>query len=260
MSAPKILALDFDGDICDGLIEYFQTSKRTYEKIWAQDQPPSDDLALSFYKLRPVIETGWEMPLLVRALVLGITEQEILHNWQAIAEKLLDSEQLNKKQISHELDQTRDKWIVSDLEGWLGLQRLYPGAAEKLEEIMNSDIVLYIVSTKEGRFIKKLLLEVGVELKEEYIFGKEVQQPKHQTLRQLIKAGECQPKDLWFVEDRLNTLESVKEQADLPGVGLFLASWGYNTEQARETARCDQHIHLITLEQFLQDFSCWQPS
>lgn len=258
MSAPKILALDFDGVICDGLIEYFQTSKRTYQKIWTQHQPPSEDLAQSFYKLRPVIETGWEMPLLVRALVLGTTENEILQDWQAIAQKLLESEQLNKKQISNELDHVRDKWIVSDLEGWLGLQRLYPGTAERLEEIINSGVTLYIVSTKEGRFIKKLLQEVGVELPEEKIFGKEVLQPKHETLRQLIKAAGCEPKDLWFVEDRLKTLESVKEQPDLPGMGLYLASWGYNTTQARETARYDQDIHLITLEQFLQDFSLWQ--
>ncbi|MCZ8160393.1 MAG: HAD family hydrolase, partial [Microcystis sp. LE19-196.1B] len=32
--SPRILALDFDGVLCDGMIEYFQISKRTYETLW----------------------------------------------------------------------------------------------------------------------------------------------------------------------------------------------------------------------------------
>ncbi|MHC5726941.1 MAG: HAD family hydrolase, partial [Nostoc sp.] len=34
-SSPTILALDFDGVICDGLIEYFEVSWRTYCQIWS---------------------------------------------------------------------------------------------------------------------------------------------------------------------------------------------------------------------------------
>jgi len=70
----QILALDFDGVICDGLIEYFQTAWRTYCQIWKPSLPTPPAGAASFYQLRPVIETGWEMPVLIRALVLGITE------------------------------------------------------------------------------------------------------------------------------------------------------------------------------------------
>ena len=75
LELPDILALDFDGVICDGLIEYFATTKQTYERLWLQDRN-LDELAQSFYKLRPVIETGWEMPILLRALVLGVSEAE----------------------------------------------------------------------------------------------------------------------------------------------------------------------------------------
>ena len=55
---PTILALDFDGVICDGLIEYFQTAWRTYCQIWKPvETVPDADLALSFYRVRPAIET-----------------------------------------------------------------------------------------------------------------------------------------------------------------------------------------------------------
>jgi 3-deoxy-D-manno-octulosonate 8-phosphate phosphatase KdsC-like HAD superfamily phosphatase len=30
MSAPQTLALDFDGVLCDGLLEYFETAWRAY--------------------------------------------------------------------------------------------------------------------------------------------------------------------------------------------------------------------------------------
>jgi hypothetical protein len=72
--SPRILALDFDGVLCDGMIEYFQISKRTYETLWPEIIP--EDFFPSFSQLRPVIETGWEMPLLLRSLVLGIPDGE----------------------------------------------------------------------------------------------------------------------------------------------------------------------------------------
>ena len=57
--APNILALDFDGVLCNGLEEYFLTAWRTYCQVWEPaSQEPTEDLALVFYRLRPVIETG----------------------------------------------------------------------------------------------------------------------------------------------------------------------------------------------------------
>ncbi len=41
---------------------------------------------------------------------------------------------------------------------------------------------------------------------------------------------------VWFVEDRLETLEHVTAHPDLGDVGLFLAAWGYNTPQTRAAA------------------------
>ena len=72
MDIPEVLALDFDGVLCDGLVEYFQTAWQTYTQVWAVDEtPPPPGMAGAFYRLRPVIETGWEMPVLIRAMVEG---------------------------------------------------------------------------------------------------------------------------------------------------------------------------------------------
>ncbi|HBE20559.1 MAG TPA: haloacid dehalogenase [Cyanobacteria bacterium UBA11149] len=252
-----LLALDFDGVICDGLLEYFQTSWRTYCKIWQPDsQTPPDNLANVFYHFRPVIEIGWEMPVLIRALIKGVPETKIEIDWSLVAKDIIELDKLDPVAIGKEVDKTRDEWIATDLDGWLGLHQFYPGIIERLKQIVTSDksTELFIVTTKEGRFVKQLLQQQGIQLSEDRIIGKEIKRPKHQTLRQLSAQF---PGKLWFVEDRLKTLQSVQEQPDLNQVRLFLADWGYNTKTQRDSVGDSSGIHLLSLSQFAQDFSLW---
>ncbi|MDZ8024935.1 MAG: HAD family hydrolase [Nostoc sp. SerVER01] len=257
-SSPTILALDFDGVICDGLIEYFEVAWRTYSEIWssANDTPP-DDLALRFYRLRPVIETGWEMPVLIKALMNGISDEKILHEWVTITPQILLDDKLQAREIGAKLDNLRDEWIATDLDGWLSLHRFYPGVVEKIKLTVADGVKLYIVTTKEGRFVQQLLQQEGVTLPAAAIFGKEVKRPKYEILRELKQTELDKPVSLWFVEDRLKTLQLVKQQTDLEDVKLLLADWGYNTQTERESAQHDPRIHLLSLSQFAKDFSAW---
>ncbi|WGV28957.1 HAD family hydrolase [Halotia branconii] len=256
--SPTILALDFDGVICDGLIEYFEVAWRTYCQIWSPaNDTPADDLALRFYRLRPVIETGWEMPVLIKALVDEITEEKILQEWSNITPQILLQSRLQAKDIGAKLDNLRDEWITTNLNEWLSLHKFYPGVVEKLKVTIASEIKLFVVTTKEGRFVHQLLQREGINLSPTAIFGKEVKRPKYEILRELIKVAEVQPVSLWFVEDRLKTLQLVQQQADLRDVKLFLADWGYNTQQERKVAQDDPQIQLLSLSQFTKNFSNW---
>ncbi|MTJ11692.1 HAD family hydrolase [Anabaena sp. UHCC 0187] len=257
-NSPTILALDFDGVVCDGLIEYFEVAWRTYCQIWspAKDTPP-DDLALRFYRLRPVIETGWEMPVLIKALIEGFSDDQILQSWTSITPQILAVDNLEAKAVSTKLDHLRDEWIQTDLNGWLSLHKFYPGVIERLKITLESEVQLYIVTTKEGRFVKQLLQQEGVNLPPENIFGKEVKRPKYETLHELIEKANTQTVSLWFVEDRLKTLQLVQQQSDLNHVKLFLADWGYNTQPEREAGKNDPRIQLISLSHFAHDFSTW---
>ncbi|MBP5975574.1 HAD family hydrolase [Brasilonema sp. CT11] len=257
-STPTILALDFDGVICDGLIEYFEVAWRTYCQVWSPKQEtPHNDFASKFYQLRPVIETGWEMPVLVKALVEGIPEEKILQEWTTIAQELLLKDNLKATDIGHQLDKIRDEWIATDLDGWLSLHRFYPGIIEKIKATVDSTTNLYIITTKEGRFTQQLLKKGGVDLPRDIIFGKEVKRPKHEILRELIQKKNTSPERVWFVEDRLKTLQLVQQQPGLEEVKLFLADWGYNTSTEKVTAQNDPGIHLLSLPQFPKDFSQW---
>ena len=245
----SILALDFDGVVCDGLKEYFETAWRTYCQIWSPNNTPSAEIAASFYRLRPVIETGWEMPILIKALVEGISEQEILHQWGEISQSLLQKDKLIAADIALKLDQIRDEWISTDLESWLNLHRFYPGVVEKMQNVSDRNVRLMIITTKEGRFVRQLLQQQGVEIPAHCIIGKESQRPKHQILTELI----AQTKVIWFVEDRLKTLQVVQQQPILAAVKLYLADWGYNVASEREQARQTSGIELISLSDFTQN-------
>ena len=254
---PDILALDFDGVICDGLIEYYASTKRAYQQIWLAEI--NDSFAPSFYRLRPVIETGWEMPILLRALVLGISEAEILQDFQAIALRIIKSAGLEKQTVVKQLDGVRDHWINHNLDDWLSLHRFYPGVIKQLGKIVDSEIELYIVTTKEGRFVKQLLQQQGIEIPRAQIIGKESKRPKYETLRILRDKHQqlAEKIAITFVEDRLKALQQVALQDDLKFVRLFLADWGYNLESDRLAASGNERIQVLSLENFQQDPATW---
>jgi phosphoglycolate phosphatase-like HAD superfamily hydrolase len=160
--------------------------------------------------------------------------------------------------VAAQVDGSRDQWIKADLEDWLAQHRFYPGVVERLRQLLASDLHLYIITTKEERFARQLLQQEGVELSADQIFGKAVKRPKYQTLLLLMESLQlADPRALWFVEDRLKTLQLVQTQDQLRGMGLFLADWGYNIERDRAAAQDDPDLHLLTLDQFSQGFSAW---
>jgi len=248
---PNTLALDFDGVLCDGLLEYFQATWRTYRQIWSTSRF-ANELAPVFYRLRPVIETGWEMPVLLRAILQEFTEAEILEDWRTICSRIVAEENLDPKDLAARVDTVRDQWIETDLAGWLKIHRFYPGVAKRLRQWVEAkELEVFIVTTKEGRFVQQLLQQEGIQLPKERIFGKERQQPKYETLRSFPVTP------VWFVEDRLPALKTVAGFSDLAEIRLFLADWGYNTPTDQAVVGQDSRIQLLLLCQFTQDFSVW---
>lgn len=262
MAFPDVLALDFDGVLCDGLREYFQVSWRTYQQLWPEDaspEPPAG-LAEQFYTVRPVVETGWEMPIVVRSLRLGATPEQLLADWPTERDRRIAEEQRDRAQLSSTLDGLRDQWIREDLRGWLDLHRFYPGTIERVQEAIANGTQVFIITTKEARFAQQLLQRAGLRLDAALIFGKGVKRPKAETLRILRDraiAETGQSPRIWFVEDRLETLLKIAPASDLATVELFLADWGYNTPAARSQAAASDRLNLITLSQFAQDWPTW---
>jgi len=255
-----ILALDFDGVLCDGMGEYFETSRRTYRRAWAGEPVPADQLLPAFRRLRPVIMTGWEMPVLLRAIVLGRPETAIAKDWPAVRDEVVRSSEPGGDRLEtvlkSALDQVRREWIASDRRGWLSQNVPYVGL-EELRDLVAEPAQAVLVTTKEGEFARLILDEWGVRLAD--IEGKEAGVHKCDNLRALIAAhvaAHGRRPAIWFVEDRLETLLHVTTHADLEDVGLFLAAWGYNTEETRASV-AGTRVRLLQLEQFRRGLTAW---
>jgi len=258
---PEILALDFDGVCCDGLHEYFETSRRTHARVWPAEPVPGADRLGAFAGLRPVILSGWEMPVLLRAIERGIARERILVDWERVREEqVADSPVTGPALVAalgHTLDAVRREWIARDETAWLDLHAPY-GTRDELRRLVGEPARAVLVTTKEGEFARLILERWNVRFAD--IQGKETGVHKCDNLRALIAAWVAEhgrrPR-LAFVEDRLETLQHVTTHPDLTDVGLYLAAWGYNTEAARATAAADPRIRLLTLEQFRGGSASW---
>lgn len=247
----KIIALDFDGVICDGLAEYFHSSHLAYQKIWTETLNDATDTQGKFNQLRPLVETGWEMPVMLRAINLGYGIEEIKMNWRRICQDILKTENLDYIAISKTLDQVRQYQIDHNLDQWLSLHNFFPNTINTIQQLLNKEnIKLFIITTKEGLFVKQLLINNGINLEKLVIIGKEVKRPKYESLRLIIDEQNEKKAPVTFIEDRLEALEAVKQQPDLRGVKLFLADWGYNTEETRAKVANLTDINLLSLNEF----------
>jgi hypothetical protein len=261
MSIPNILALDFDGVLCDGMREYFETSRRTYMQMWPTDTAPGEDLFPVFRTLRPVIMTGWEMPILLRAIVQGHPAAAILQGWEQVRDALVNEGPLQGTALTSALgkmlDEVRRAWIVADPRDWLERNVPYCSVDEVRRLVAEPERTV-LVTTKEGEFARDILDHWGVHLTD--IEGKEAGTHKCENLRALIadytEVYGRRP-HVWFVEDRLETLQHVTTHADLADVGLFLAAWGYNTEETRASVQGGGRIRLLTLDRFRQGVTAW---
>jgi phosphoglycolate phosphatase-like HAD superfamily hydrolase len=230
-----------------------------YRDLWGGigDSPPPE-AAAAYVRLRPVLEIGWEFPVMLRAILEGVPEaalrEEFQTKWRA---QILEAHHLSQAELSERFDATRDAWIQTDLDGWLAIQQFYPGIAERLRALLGSQTQLLVITTKEWRYAHLLMQKNGILIPAPLVWGKERAQPKADLLRILRQEHGVASRDIWFVEDRLKTLRSVERQADLEAVGLFLAVWGYNTPAEQSEAAADGRIVPLTLEQFCAGFSTW---
>lgn len=259
MTAPKILALDFDGVICDTVQELLKSTWQVYRQVWgASGDGPPPEVAATYVRLRPTLEIGWESPVLLRAIIEGVPEAKLVQEFQTVwSQRILEAHRLNQTELAARFDAARDSWIRTDLQGWLAANHLYPGIADRLRAIVQSEVRVFVLTTKEGRFAHLLLEQNGVKLPPAHVWGKERARPKADLLRILQKEQGVDYGDIWLVEDRLKTLQSIAQVADLTAVGLFLATWGYNTPAERKEARAHGRIVSLALDQFCGELAAW---
>ena len=239
----SVLALDFDGVLCDSARETGITGWKAAGRLWADmaDALPPEPLLDAYCRARPVIETGYEAILMMRLLKDGEGPDELLGSFQERLPETIVRSGANIEKLKGLYGAIRDRWIQEDPDGWLSLSPLYPGTAATLHAIPQG-VECFIVTTKEARFVERLLAYHGVQFDAARIYGLDRRMKKEAVLRELMQHHAGSSID--FVEDRLGTLKRLSMQPDLASVRLHIACWGYNTEaECREAEH--MNIHLL---------------
>ena len=121
------------------------------------------------------------------------------------------------------------EWLAQDPRGWLSRHRFSDGIAAWLTRLVAEQRLVYVLSTKGKPFLDALLAAHDVPLPPERVIGKaEPKREKWDVIRGLAAGHGVAAADVWFVEDRLETLLEMRRKApDLAPARLFLAAWGY---------------------------------
>jgi phosphoglycolate phosphatase-like HAD superfamily hydrolase len=259
---PGLLALDFDGVVCDGIDEMVESSWRTLGDVAAPEPELTDELRARFAALRPAIESGWEMVALLGLLAecdagqdSGLREAAA---WVAARDGYLKAHGLTQQALAIAFDAARLRWIEQDAASWLGRHRFYPGVADWLRRLQAERQLVYVISTKSKTFLDALLGAQKVDLPTERIIGRaEPRRDKWDVLRGLADQHGIAAGDVWFVEDRLATLLEMRHRAPDFTARLFFADWGYIFPDRDVAAARAAGIPVLSLEQATGPFEGW---
>jgi len=238
----EIIVLDFDGVICDSAPENAATAWRCCCRLWPEQfsgAVPREQIERFCKELRPYMETGYQSIIQTKLLWSGAPIASITREFSSRLEELLASIGETKSSLKALFGGERDRWLSEDMGGWLDHNSFYPGAAEALCELLSRGRVV-ILTTKECRFVERLMERAGVDFPKEEIFGLERIKNKETTLSEMLQCG-----TMAFVEDRLATLERVEAVPALEGVKLVYATWGYSTPEQRAAAKANPRIFCI---------------
>src|SRR5438105_3428585 len=151
---PGLLVLDFDGVVCDGIDEMVETSWRTLVQLTARDIPEARraELHTRFSALRPAIESGWEMVVLLGLLIERDASNDAalrdVAGWAQARDAFLRAHALAQGPIARTFDDVRRRWMTGDTSGWLARHRFYPGIAAWLTQLVGQGQLFYVLSTK----------------------------------------------------------------------------------------------------------------
>ena len=245
-----IYALDFDGVICDSAVETAITGWKVGLKIWDDFSTllPPQSVIDQFRLIRPIMETGYEAILIIRLLYQGETVKTLLSHYAEKIQQTIDSSNKDIPALKQLFGETRDIWINEDVNDWVAMNPLFPSIAEKLRQL-NEQGEWFIISTKQERFVTQILNAHQIELDPDRIFGLDRKLSKEAVLTKLL--NQYPQNEFYFVEDRLPTLFNVLANKDLQSIKLFLATWGYNTQEDKQQAKVQARIELIDVKNFL---------
>jgi len=258
--------------ICDSCDECTIAALRTVRSLGVLDddeeailegtESPPRWLLEEMREIRPAIEVGWQIPVMLAVLLnqkkggeggaksAGVTTEEVITNYESLVSSTLGRWGKTDRDMIEAFGGVRDRWMADDLQSWLEANSFYPGIPEGVSSCRGEAAV---VTTKQQRFAIALMRHAGVEggnLPDSDIYGLGMYKAKSDVIVDRMKEGKYSPQDTHFFEDRWPTLAKCLKDDRLEGVRFYLCDWGYVAPHERELAKAEERVEILPLNRF----------
>ncbi|MDA1196501.1 MAG: hypothetical protein O2779_00890 [Nanoarchaeota archaeon] len=232
-----VLALDFDGVICNSLHDGLVTAKNTYLRFYPKSSLANRDISDEFVKLRCFVENARDFFVVLRSLEEGIainTQKEFEEYQKGFGKPLLQS--------YYEYFYDDRDLLQQDIKAWCAMSPPYEHFLSVLKEMDLSKV--FIVTSKDFKSVRILLDHYGVALPSHHIFDNRIRS----KLKKLGMLG-VPLEEVAFVEDLFANILPIKKGSP---VKCFLATWGFNNSEQQKVAS-EEGITLLTQENFSEE-------
>ena len=218
-----VIALDFDGVICDSLEECLVTAHNAYHWLEGSDRWTNStadikpEVADSFRRLRHYARNAPELWLIMHWC---LTDGGTLD--QARYDELTSRYAARLPLFEPVFFESRHVLSSAGLDRWLGLHRMYPEFRDGWEEVKGR-FPTHIVTTKDLISVQYFNRHWELGIPEENLWTKERGLPKEEIVRHIAEESGQPIQYVLFVDDHPHHVREVAAT----GARCFWASWGF---------------------------------
>lgn len=217
----SILALDFDGVLCDSLPEcYFSSALSAFPGIsqseLLQEIEKRSPRFLKFCRWRPFVRSGEDYVFIQHQL-----DRDLVPETQMEMDALLAQagpEQMT--QFKRTLYEVRDTLLAQEKPLWLSLNPVFPFLKPFLVDLSRNEHV-WILSTKRPSFIREILLSNGVQWE-----GRRILEAAGERKIHVMDRHWGEQAAVVFLDDQPDHFQGLPDR-----VRCVLPTWGYAKEE-----------------------------
>ena len=238
---------DFDGVVCDSVVECFLVTHNAYGKL----RNPSFKRVLDietiplakqeeFRRLRVYLKGAEDFVPLLMSMEQNrsITSQEAFNSF-----KEAHKEQLPEFIAAFYAE--RDFLFQNEKELWLSLNPLFEHVGEAFKE-RSSFENLRVLTTKRQLDAYEIFKFQGIDFpKEQILYVKADDKP--QRLPELLEKNQADFSESVYIEDQVDFLVASSKR----NIGSFLTDWGYVSPEQRDVAQ-DNCIQIISQQRYCE--------
>ncbi len=244
----KILAIDFDGVISDSALKSLFVSHNAYCKHFGSNKKLNfggkcftfdnwESMKKEYHRemekykeLRAYVEESRDFLVMIK-----IIEEEIEVNNQQEFIKIREKMDLDYQFFHKLFFQEKEIWQNKDFARWFSLAPFYEKAVSGIKQLLKEKVNIVIATSNLGKAIHPAFHEdfLGFHMNPKDIFDKNYGINKSDHMRAISEQYKVKFEDIYFIDDQLSYLE----ETQILGVNVFLAGWGYCTDEQKNIAR-----------------------